>query len=126
MKFVPRNSQIIGRMAIRRSDSKIIRVDETKVTKFILVDAVGDEAAARGVKVGDVVIPTALSNIVFDGGTRFRPILEEKSVACFVTEMSMDDLLVQSEIGAQFVPFESPEAAKSMGAQDAERESEAA
>lgn len=111
-------------MAIKKSASAIVLVDETKVTKFILVDAVGDEAAAAGIKVGDVVVPTALANIVMSGG--FRPILEEKSVAFFVTDLVAGDLLVQTEAGTRFVPLDSPEAAAPLGAEAVEHESEAA
>jgi len=126
VKFAPRHAQIIGRTVIKKSDSKIVRTDETKVTKFVLVDAVGDEAAAAGIQVGDVVITTKLNHIVFDGGSRFRPLLEEKDVACFVTDVGLSDLLVQTENGTEFVPLDSPKAAQSLGAQAVKRESEAA
>ena len=120
MKFVPRNSQIIGRMVIRRSMSAIIRVGSEKVTKFILVDAVGVEAAAKGIKVGDLVVPKALANIVMSEG--FRPVLEEANVDFFVKDVSPDDLAIQTDAGTDFVPFDSPQAAKPLGAQEVESE----
>jgi hypothetical protein len=127
VKFAPRHSQIVGRMVIKRSDSKIIRTDETKVTKFVIVDAVGVEAAAAGIKVGDVVVATKLNHMFFDAGTRFRPLIEEKDIACLVTDLRPGDLLVQAENGTQYVLFDSPEAAEPLGAQPKPRaESEAA
>lgn len=118
MKFAPRRSRIIGRMVIRKSESKIILVDETKVTKFVLIDAIGPDAAEKGLKVGDVVLPIEIRNIVLDGGKSFRPIMEEENVAFVITGMRLDDLSVQVDSGKQFVPFDSPEAAESFGSQD--------
>lgn len=126
MKFVPRHSRIIGRMVIKKSESAIILTDETKVTKFILVDAVGDDAAALGVKVGDLVLPTSLANIVVNGGRSFRPTLEEKDIAFFVTDMSLNDLVVQTDNGKQYVPFDSSDAAQPLGAPAVARAVEAA
>jgi hypothetical protein len=126
VKFAPRHSQIVGRMVIKRSDSKIIRTDETKVTKFVIVDAVGAEAAAAGIKVGDVVVATKLNHMFFDAGMRFRPLIDEKDIACFVTDLQPGELLVQTENGAQYVLFDSPDAAQPLGTQLSERKSEAA
>lgn len=118
MKFVPRKTQIIGRMVIRRSASAIIRVAQEKVTKFVLVDAVGSDAAAKGIKVGDIVLPKALGNIIMSEG--FRPWLEEENVGFFVTDVSPEDLVIQTDNGTDFVPFDSPHAAKPLGAQEVE------
>jgi hypothetical protein len=126
MKFIPRNSQVIGRMVIKRPSSKIIRPDEKKITKFVLVDAVGSEAAARGIKVGDLIVPTALGNIMPEGEGSFRPVLEEKNIAFFVTDTSPEELLVQTDSGTKYVPLDSEEAAQSFGAQAPEGESKAA
>lgn len=126
MKLSPRHSRIVGRMVIAKSESTIILVDETKVTKFILIDAVGDEAASYGIKVGDVVLPTALANIVINGGRSFRPVLEEKDIAFLVTDVTLDELVVQTDNGAQYVPFDSPHAAQPLGAPAVERAAEAA
>lgn len=116
MKFIPRNNQIIGRMTIRRSESKIIRLDESKVTKFLLVDAVGPDAAAKGIKVGDILIVTRLSNIVLDAGLVYLPMVEEKDVALFVTDLLPQDLLMQTPNGKDYVSFDSPDAAQPLGA----------
>lgn len=113
MKFAPRNSQIIGRMTIRRSESTIIRVDETKVTKYLLVDAVGPDAAAKGIKVGDLVVVTSLRHIVQDSGMVYIPFTEEKDVALFVTDLKPNELLIQTITGKEFVAFDSAEAAES-------------
>lgn len=118
MKFVPRHGHICGRLVIKRVLSVIIRPDDTKNTsKFLLVDAVGPGAAAAGISVGDVVVPTSLGNIVLDGGALFRPYLEEKFAAFHVTEVDITkDFDVQTDSGAKYVPFDSEEAAQSMGA----------
>lgn len=118
MKLVPRYSQVVGRMVIRRSSSTIIIGDDTKVTKFLLVDAVGEGAAKAGVKVGDIVVPVALTNIVLDSGYSFCPFLEEKNIAFFVRDVNVDQLLIQTPAGTKYVPFDSPEAAKAVGAQE--------
>jgi len=120
VKFVPRHNQIIGRMVVKRASSKIIVGDPTKVTKFILVDAVGDGAAAAGVKVGDIVVPKSLSQIVMENGTSFCPFLEEKDVAFFVRDLKPGEMLVQSASGTQYVSLESPEAAEAFGGQEIE------
>lgn len=116
MKFVPKHDMAIGRMVIKKSESQIIRVDETKVTKFILVDAVGVDAAAAGIKVGDLIVVKALGNIVLDAGTVYLPVFEEKNVVFSVTDVEQKDLLVQTSRGDRFVPFDDEAAAKSFGA----------
>jgi energy-converting hydrogenase Eha subunit G len=113
-------------MVIKKSESAIILTDETKVTKFVLIDAVGDDAAELGVKVGDIALPIALANIVINGGRSFRPTLEEKDIAFFVTDMSLSELVVQTDNGKQYVPFDAPDAAQPLGAPAVERKSEAA
>jgi hypothetical protein len=80
---------IIGRMVIRKMESTIILTDEAKVTKFILVDAVGVDAAAKGIKVGDLIIAKALGNVVLDAGTVYIPICEEPNIVFFVEEVTM-------------------------------------
>jgi hypothetical protein len=125
MKLEPRNNQIIGRIVIRRAFSSIVRPDQTKdITKFILVDAVGSGAAAKGVKIGDVIVPMAIGKIMLDDG--FRPSLEEENVGFFVRDVSPSDLLIQTDNGLEYVPFDSEKAAKSLGAVVKEAESEAA
>ena len=116
MKFFPRHGQIIGRMMIRKSESTIILTNEAQVTKFLLVDAVGPDARAAGIKVGDLVVVTALKNIVLDAGAVYLPMSEEKDVALIVTDLPLDALLVQTAGGKKFVPLDSSEAAKSLGA----------
>lgn len=113
-------------MVIKRSFTKIIRPDETKnTTKFILIDAVGPGAAATGLKVGDVVVPTAIISLVLDGGASFRPMLDEKNVAAIVTYESLDEFAIQTDNGSEFVSLDHGDAAKSFGA-DAPRDAEAA
>jgi hypothetical protein len=120
VKFVPRHNQIIGRMVVRRAKSAIIVGDPTKVTKFVLVDAVGEGAAAAGVKVGDIIVPKSLSQIVTENGMSFCPFLEEKDVAFFVRDLLPGEMLIQSASGTQYVSLESPEAADAFGGQEEE------
>lgn len=115
MKFVPQHDQIIGRMVIKKVLSRIVRPDETKnTTKFVLVDAIG--TGIVGIKVGDVVVPKALGNIVLDQGTIYRPWLEKSGVLFLVTDVDIKrDLVVQNEDGSKYVGFDSPEAAQPLG-----------
>lgn len=116
MKFIPRNDHIVGRMMIKRSDSTIILTDAAKVTKYVIVDAVGPGAEAKGIKVGDVVIVTQLKTIVQDGGRVFIPFCEEKDVALFVTDVDIEqDLLIQRPDGKEFVRFDDEQAMLSVG-----------
>jgi hypothetical protein len=116
VKFIPRHNQIIGRIVIKRMLSTIVRPDETKnTTKFVLVDAVGPDAAAAGLKIGDVVLPNVMSNIFLDGGAVYRPLVDEKSVACVVADVTLDELAVQNDGATKFVTLDDPEAAQSLG-----------
>ena len=126
MKFAPRHTQLVGRMTIRKSESTIILTNEKDVTKFLLVDAVGPDAAKEGIRVGDRVVVTALKNIVLDAGTVYMPLVDEKDVALHVLELSLDSLLVQVASGKRFVPFDSPDAMESFGAPPLVREFEEA
>ena len=116
MKFSPRGNMIMGRMTIRKQESSIILTDEARVTKFILVDAVGPDAAAKGVKVGDLVVAKALGNIVMDAGTLYIPICEEPNIVFFVEEVEQGQLLVQNKTGKRFVAFDSDDAAPNVSA----------
>ena len=115
MKLVPRHNQAIGRIVIKRILSAIVRPDETKnTTKFVLDDSVGAGAEAEGIKVGDVVLPVQLSNIMLDGGASFRPIVDEKDVRAFVTDVTLEELMVQTDNGGKFVSLGDTEAAQSL------------
>lgn len=118
MKFEPRRGQAVGRVVIRPTTSTIVRPDETKGrTKFVLLDAVGPDLEARGLRVGDVVLPTQINSIVMDGGTSFRPLVEEEHVAIVVRDWtSLDEFHVQTENGTEYVPFSDSRAARSLGA----------
>jgi hypothetical protein len=126
MKFSPRGNMIMGRMVIRKSESLIILTDQAKVTKFILVDGVGPDAAAKGIQIGDLVIASALSNIVMDRGTVYLPVCEEKNIVFFVEDVEMDQLLVQDKSGNNYVAFDSDEAAPNVAAAAREPEAQAA
>jgi len=115
VKLVPRSREAIGRMVIKRSALTILRPDETKnTTKFVLVDAAGAEAQAAGIKVGDVVLPNTLSNIVLDGGVSVRPIVDEKDIRATATGVTLAELMVQTDNGSKYVAFDADDAAKSL------------
>lgn len=115
MKFVPRRNEVIGRIVVKRVLHTIVRPDETKnTTKFLLVDGVGSDAAAAGIKVGDIVLAQKFGNILLDGGVSFRPLVDEKDVRAWVTGVSLDELVVQTDNGSEFVPFQDMSAAKSL------------
>ena len=124
MKLEPIGTQIIGRMVVVRPRSTIILPAQVKVSKFMLVDAVGE--GVKRVKAGDLVMPKTLGNIVMDNGSIYVPWIEEANVGFFVREVSLDELLVQTDSGAEFVPFGSQNAAQVFGAQPPNSESEAA
>jgi hypothetical protein len=126
MKFSPRGNMIMGRMVIRKSESLIILTDQAKVTKFILVDGVGPDAAAKGIRIGDLVIASALGNIVMDRGTVYLPVCEEKNIVFFVEDVEMDQLLVQDKSGNNYVAFDSEDAAPNVAAPAREPEAQAA
>lgn len=128
MKFVARNSQIFGRLVMKRVLSAIVRPDETKnTTKFVLVDAIGPDAAAKGIKIGDLVVPTSISTIVLDGGALARAFLKEEHAAFILTDMDVKkDFLVQVENASEYVPFDSETAARSLGASERIAETEEA
>ena len=114
MKLIPRGNLIIGRIVVKRVLSSIVRPDETReTTKFVLVDAVGPVAAASGIKVGDVVLPTSMSNIKLDGGVYVRPIVPADNVAAILSGVTEGELAVQTDGGTEYVPFDSPKAARS-------------
>lgn len=115
MFYIPRHKQVIGRIAIKRVLRSIIRPDETKdTTKFILVDGVGPDAAAAGIKVGDIVVPTTMAAIKLDGGSSIRAILEEPTIGAVVGGITISDLVIQIDNGKEYVPFDDERAAKSM------------
>lgn len=115
MHYIARHKQVIGRIAIKRVLRSIIRPDQTKdTTKFILVDGVGPEAALAGIKVGDIVVPTAMAAIKLDGGSCIRAMLEEPSIGAVVGGLSPGELVIQTDNGKEYVPFDDERAAKSM------------
>jgi hypothetical protein len=115
ISFQPRRDQAVGRIVVRLTVSAIVRPDETKgTTKFLLIDAVGPDL--KDLKVGDVVMPTAISGISMEGGVSFRPMANDANIALVVRDWkSLDEFLVQNESGSEYVPFSDPRAAKALG-----------
>lgn len=130
MKFKPLGDNIVGRTAIVKRDGeaeqKIILLDETRVTKLIVVDALGPAAAARGIKVGDLIFSMTIS--MFTVRTGVRPVLKGEHVADTMFLDPGETIYVQTEDGTKYVPIDSPGAAKSLGYVESEKadESEAA
>jgi hypothetical protein len=116
MKLEPLRGQAVGRVVQQPMLSTIVRPDETKgVSKFILLDAVGPDLAAKGIRVGDVVLPMKIHNIVLNDGSSFRPLVEAEHIMLIVRDWKKDEFHVQTENGSQYVPFDDPRAAKSLG-----------
>lgn len=116
MKFVPRRNQAVGRVVVKRLLSFIVRPDETKnTTKYVLIDAVGTGAEAAGIRVGDIVLPSKMGNIVLDGGVSFRPLLDEEDIRGWATDVTLAELVVQNDSGSEFVSFDNKDAAKPFG-----------
>lgn len=114
MKIIPKKNHVIGRVVIKRALSAIVRPDETKeTTKFVLIDAVGPGAAAQGLKVGDVILPTKMSIIKFDGGVLVRPMVHADDFAAVMEGVTLAELAVQTDPGTEYVPIDSERAAKS-------------
>ena len=113
MRLIPRHTQAIGRVVVKRILSTIVRPDETKnTTKFVLIDGVGP--GIHDVKVGDIVLPYQMGNIQLDGGVSFRPILDEKDIRAIVMDVTLDELVVQTDSGSHFVSFDDKDAARSL------------
>ena len=124
MKLAPRRNQVLGRLAITRRSSTIVLSDEKKgASTFIYVDAVGPDAEAAGIKVGDMVTPKAVPTqkgftylfltVLTDEG--HRPLIEEPNIAAVVSDLDLREFLVQTESASRYVPFDSDEAAKPLG-----------
>jgi hypothetical protein len=125
MKLEPRRNHVLGRFVIKRKLSTIVIPNEAAgVSKFIVVDAVGPDAEAAGIKVGDMITPKTVlspkgglaylfSAIITDEGQ--RPLIEEPNIAAIVSDLNLNEFLVQTESGAKYVPFDSDEAAKPIG-----------
>jgi hypothetical protein len=118
VKFEPRRGQAVGRVVIKPSRSSILKPDQTKgITKFVLLDAVSPELEAKDIRVGDVVVPFAISNVMLEDGAMFRPIVDDENIKLFVRDWkSLDEFHVQTDNGAAYVPFGDPRAAISLGA----------
>lgn len=113
MKLVARRNEIIGRLIQEKPSSSIVRPDETKgVTKYVLVDSVGPDAAAAGIKIGHVVLSRMIHDIWIDGGFGFRPLVMEPNAAAVWEDARPEDMLIQVNSGKQYVPLDHPEAAK--------------
>jgi hypothetical protein len=114
----PRPGQAIGRVVIQMNvSSLIVRPDETKgTTKLVLLDAIGPDLAAKGLKVGDIVLPSKVSGAVMNGGASFRPIVNEQDILTVLRNWtSLDEFRVQTESGSEYVAFSDPKAAPSLG-----------
>jgi len=117
VKLIPRHSDILGRYVLERAPSVILRPDETKeTTTIVLIDALGPDAEAAGLKVGDMILPNRVTNMKFYGGSSIRPSIEEKDVKYWATDVDKKRLVVQNENGTKYVDFDDPEAAKSLAA----------
>lgn len=117
MNFEPRLSEAVGRLVIRKPKSAIIRPDPTKVTKMVILDAVGPDAARSGLSPGDIVLPTKVDLLWLDDGTVARPILTEKDVRLIARDWgSRDEFHVQIDNASKYVPFDDPRAAAPYGA----------
>lgn len=119
MKFVPRHNDIVGRYVLKQApvESLILRPGDPskESTKFILVDAVGPEAEANGIKVGDIVLIDRVATIQLDGGAICRAITKEPDCRMFVDDVDMSWFIVQTDNGKKFVPLDHPEAARPIG-----------
>ena len=103
MKIVPKGKQVIGRLAITKVSERIVAPDATKgATKFVLVDAVSDEAAAAGYKVGDLVLPHTLNNIFLRGGLEHRAVFSHEQILAVIEGVDFSDLV--DIYGETFIP----------------------
>jgi hypothetical protein len=121
VNYEPRHGQAVGRVVIKAVSAvsaTIVRPDESKgTTKLVLLDAVGPDLEEKGLKVGDVVLPSKVSSVVMDGGASFRPVVHEQDILLVVRDWtSLNEFRVQTESGAEYVAFDHPKAAPSLGA----------
>jgi hypothetical protein len=118
VNYEPRPGQAVGRVVMQMNvSSLIVRPDETKgTTKLVLLDAIGPDLAAKGLKVGDIVLPSKVSGAVMNGGASFRPIVNEQDILLVLRNWtSLDEFRVQTESGSEYVAFNNPKAAPSLG-----------
>ena len=121
MKIIPLPGEIIGRVVIMKTPSKILRPDETRgTTKFVLVDAIG--AGLEGVEIngllikpGSIVLPRMIHDIKADGGMKFWPLVKLENIAGVATEVADGDFAIQIDNGTEYVPFGDERAAKPLG-----------
>jgi hypothetical protein len=94
VKLIPQNNQLVGRLLITKLDSPIVSPDPTKgVTKVILVQRVGADAAAAGYKPGDLVIPRAIGSMFLRGGTHHVVYCEVKEILFKVDDVCAEDFV---------------------------------
>ena len=94
MRLEPLQNWIIGRVAITKTEGTIVLADPTKnVTKFILIDEVSPEAASKGFKVGQIVMPKAMNNIFLRGGTYHRVTCSIDELVCRVHDEPIENFV---------------------------------
>lgn len=96
MKLTPKRDQLVGRLLITKLASAIVAPDPTKnVTKMLLVQAVGEDAAAAGYEPGDIVVPTSLGNMHLRGGTLLVTFCAVKDVLFKVEDVNPIDVTAE-------------------------------
>jgi hypothetical protein len=93
MKLLPQPNQVLGRIAITKTQSDIIvSTDPTKgVSKFLFVESVGEEV--KGIRPGDFVLPRIINNIWLRGGRLHRGVVPIDEIVCTVRDVPLSDFV---------------------------------
>jgi hypothetical protein len=99
----PLQNWVIGRIAITKASDTIVVADvNSRVTKFIFIEAVSPEAEAKGFKPGQLVMPKAMSNIFLKGGTDHHVTCPVDDLICRVRDVPLEEF-----VGTDGKPFKS-------------------
>jgi len=94
MRFEPMGKQVFGRLLITRVSEHIVASDPTKgVSKFVLLEEVGADAATAGYKIGDLVLPRRVDNVYLKGGSFHRVVLSIDDIVCRVHEIPLSEFV---------------------------------
>jgi hypothetical protein len=95
MRLEPVEDWINAVAILHKKPSPIVAPDPSKGTsRCYLIEAVGEKAAAKGYKVGDIVVSLKVYDLLFYGGTFHRVTFQECEVMNRVRDVSLDEFVL--------------------------------